>query len=87
MGQGKYVDTREAESTTLIECLDRYGREVTPSKKGASREMIRIGTLKKTPFAEKSIAAVRSTDVAAWRDARLQSGVVGSYVKTVYCRI
>lgn len=81
MGQGKYVDTREAESTTLIECLDRYGREVTPSKKGASREMIRIGTLKKTPFAEKSIAAVRSTDVAAWRDARLQSGTAGNTVR------
>ncbi len=81
MGQGKYVDTREAESTTLIECLNRYGREVTPSKKGASREMIRIGTLKKAPFADKSIAAVRSTDVAAWRDSRLQSGTAGNTVR------
>jgi len=34
---GRYVDTREAEATTLGQALERYAREVTPSKKGAKR--------------------------------------------------
>lgn len=38
MLQGRYVDTREAEATTLAEALDRYAREITPSKKGARAE-------------------------------------------------
>ena len=33
MLKGQYVDTREAEVTTLAEALERYAREVTPKRK------------------------------------------------------
>ena len=71
---GRYVDTREAESLTLAEALARYGREVTPSKKGAKVELLRIGRWCKTPLATKSLAALRPSDLAALRDQRLADG-------------
>ena len=33
-----YIDRTEGEATTLAEALDRYRKEITPSKKGASQE-------------------------------------------------
>jgi len=71
---GRYVDTREAESLTLAEALERYGREVTPGKKGAKVELLRIGRWCKTLLATKSLAALRGSDLAAWRDKRLAEG-------------
>ncbi len=44
MGRGRYVSLREAEETTLSEALDRYLREVTPTKKGChSSVLVREG--------------------------------------------
>lgn len=43
MDRGCFVCRSEAEATTLGEALERYKREVTPNKKGASRETDRIG--------------------------------------------
>jgi integrase len=71
---GRYVDTREAESLTLAEALERYGREVTPSKKGAKIELLRLCRWQRSALAGKSLAALRSSDLAAWRDKRLAEG-------------
>lgn len=80
MGVGKYVDTRESMSTTLLECLDRYASEVVPHKKGADRDMYRVNMWRKDSLASKSIGAVRQVDVAKWRDARIASGMAPSTV-------
>ena len=42
MGRGVFVSMKEAENTTLAEALDRYEREVIPSKKGAKAEIVRM---------------------------------------------
>lgn len=78
---GRYVDTREAESLTVADALDRYKREVTPGKKGAKREADRIERWRADPLASKSIAALRSSDLAAWRDAKIKVGLSPNSVR------
>ena len=62
---------REAESTTLAEALDRYLSEVTSTKKGAKQEQVRIKKWKEHKLASKGLAAIRSSDMAAYRESVL----------------
>lgn len=67
-----FVDRREAEKTTLRSVLERYGREVTPSKKSAAMEQVKIKILLRDPaLANLKMSAITSAAVAAWRDRRL----------------
>jgi len=54
----------------LGEALLRYEREVTPGKRSADRESLRIRRLLKHPLASRSLASLRSTDMACYRDER-----------------
>lgn len=74
MDLGTFVSRKEAEQTTLSEALDRYEREVTPRKKGAAQERLRIRAWKRDPLAKRSLASIRGTDFATWRDKRLAGG-------------
>jgi integrase len=74
MDRGVFVCRKEAERTTLAEALERYEREVTPAKKGAAQERLRIRAWKADPLAQRSLAFIRSSDLAAWRDKRLAGG-------------
>lgn len=74
MSRARFVDLREAESTTLKDALTRYQNEVTVGKKGAKQEAVRIEKWKNSAFASKSIAAIRSSDMAAYRDQELKAG-------------
>lgn len=80
MGIGRYVDTRETLNTSLADCLDRYEREVTADKKGAVRESQRIKYLLRDPLTARPVGAVRQVDIAAWRDAKIASGLSGGTV-------
>jgi integrase len=62
----------EAERTTLHEALDRYLIEIVPSKKGIRQNTGIVRAWQCTPLAQKSLAAIRSTDITAWRDAKLK---------------
>ena len=64
----------EAERTTLGEALERFLREVTPTKKGVSREARRIRQWQAHPFAQRSLASIRRADIAAYRDERIAEG-------------
>jgi len=75
------VDTTEARRTTLAEALDRYQREITPAKKGATQERNRISGWKRTSLASKTLSRIRGTDVAKWRDERLEAGVSGQTLR------
>lgn len=68
--RGEWIDHSEAEGTSLVEALKRYAREITPTKKGARQEELRIAAWKRVSFAHKPLSRIRSTDVAAWRDER-----------------
>ena len=74
MSRARFVDVREAESTTLKDALTRYQNEVTVGKKGAKQEAVRIEKWKSSAYATKSIAAIRSSDMAAYRDQELKAG-------------
>jgi integrase len=69
---GQWVDRTEAEQTTLEELLDRYQREVSPSKKGANIEKYYINTFKKSEIAKYSVAAITGQLIAKWRDERVK---------------
>lgn len=56
---------REAKSSTVLKALERYETEITPRKKGATVEITRIGKLKKTSLAGKSLYVVTPDDVLA----------------------
>ena len=81
MGEGRYEDTREALTTTLSECLTRYETEVTVSKKGAEQERYRIALWLRDDLANKPIGAIRSAEIAKWRDARIASGTSSGTVR------
>lgn len=81
MDRGVFVSTDEAEALTLAEALDRYRAEVTVKKKGARQEESRIRLWKDHPLARRSLAAIRSVDVAASRDQRLKAGAAPATVR------
>lgn len=77
---------REAELTgerlpdkTLGDALVRYARDVAPLHKGAKWEKTRCTLIGRHPIARKRVAALKASDLAGWRDDRLQE-VSGSSV-------
>lgn len=75
MSRKRFVDTREADRTTLKEALERYKEEVTVNKKGAVQEKTRIKTWSESKYGSKSLAELKSSDLAEYRDSRLKEGV------------
>lgn len=81
MSRARFVDIREAEQTTLAEALRRYRREVSDHKKGARQEGVRIEQWLAHPLASKSLAALKSSDLAEYRDARIKAGASTATVR------
>jgi integrase len=81
MSRKRFVDTREAEATTLKQAFERYQREVSAQKKGAVQEKTRIKTWSESKYGSKSLAEIRSSDLAEYRDARLAEGVSTNTVR------
>ena len=81
MVRGVFVSRKEAENTTLDEALDRYEREVSSKKKGYGREKTRIRNWKANDLAKRSLASIRGSDIAKYRDARIKSGYASNTVR------
>lgn len=81
MSRKRFVDTREAEGTTVAEAFQRYAREVSAQKKGARQELTRIKTWSDSKYGSKSLAELRSSDLADYRDARLAEGISTNTVR------
>lgn len=75
MDRGVYISRTEAETTTLKEALRRYLNEITPSKKGAKQEGLRINAWMRHPLAKRNLATIRGADLAAYRDERQEDGM------------
>lgn len=71
MDRGVFRSTAEAEQTTLSTVLDRYEREILPTKKGCAADKSRIKTLKAS-LGTLKLAAITSASVASFRDSRLK---------------
>lgn len=59
------------DGTTLGDLLDRYIKEVTPSKRGGAQEKYRLGVIKADKIAKLKIKAITPVAVAGFRDRRL----------------
>lgn len=73
MDRGVFVCQAEAEKTTLEEALKRYKKEITPDKKGKKQEESRINVLSRSSLAPRYLASIRGTDIAKYRDERLEN--------------
>ena len=69
---GQYVDLSEANKTTLKALLERYEREVS-SKKRSSADKYLIKNIMRHEIVSKVLAQISTTDVAKFRDARLET--------------
>lgn len=65
-------DRRHGAAHLLSDAFDRYGREISPGKKGAQWELVRLRLLSRHQIAQVSFARLSAQDVATWRDNRLQ---------------
>ena len=73
MGRGVYTDRSSAESITLFEALELYEKDISQFKDGANEEKYRIGLWKRDPLAQRSLASLKTSDFAKWRDMRLET--------------
>lgn len=62
----------EAEKVTLAEALDRYLVERVPLKKGIKQNTGIVKAWRGWKLAGRSLAAIRASDVSAWRDEKLK---------------
>lgn len=70
---GAAPDTRILESTTLGELLERYQREVSPTKRGSVQEIQRIDVLRRHELAYRTMIGLSQQDIASFRDERLKA--------------
>jgi integrase len=83
MGRGTFVSSAEAEGTTLAEALDRYLREITPTKKPStqSREAIRARVIAGIPLARRSLASIKGSDIATFIRGRQAEGLGANAIR------
>ena len=62
---------QNAKGMAFRDVLDRYAREVSPAKKGARWEIIRLEKIGRDPIGGVSIGDLTAQHFATWRDRRL----------------
>lgn len=78
MDRGAWMPRSDGERTTLGELFARYRTEITPTKKGAPQETVKLRMLERQPIAGRIVATLRGHDMAAYRDARLKRVSAGT---------
>lgn len=81
MDAGIFVSRNEAESTSFSKALETYAREVTSKKRSSASELSRIQAMQRHPLALRSLASIRGSDMATYRDTRLEEGMAPSTVR------
>ncbi|MDE1715877.1 site-specific integrase [Chromobacterium amazonense] len=74
MVRGVFVSRGESESTTFAAALERYAHEIADSKKGAREDLYWIRALQRLSLSRRYLASIQSTDIARYRDQRLEEG-------------
>lgn len=65
------LDGTRLPDKTLADALDRFRLEVSPTRKGARWEELRLRAFAALPMARKPVSRITAADIAAWRDGRL----------------
>ncbi len=70
---------------TLADALDRYKEDVSPTKKGARFELLRLGAVARDfpHIAGKQLTQVKTSDMVEWRDRRLKIVSPGSVQRDI----
>lgn len=68
---------------TLGDAFMRYADEVSPTKRGESKEIIRLQAFARHPAmpVKRKLSELTTADLAAWRDARLKVNARGSVLR------
>lgn len=64
-------DPEIKQAITLAGALQRYSAEITPTKRGAERELRRVRELVRRPIGTRCLTTLRGCDIAQYRDLRL----------------
>jgi len=72
MDRGIFIDRNALEKTTLFDILDRYEKEITPTKKGEVQERSKLKILKKSRLSGMSLAVIQPKDIVAYRNERIK---------------
>lgn len=81
MVRNVFIDKTEVERTTLGELLKTYGKEKSPTKRSYRTELVTIRRLTQHALANRSLASLRRTDFAKYRDERISSGAANNSVR------
>lgn len=66
---------------TLYAALDRYCREVTPLKRGARQEKLRVAKWMREPISRERLIDISTRDLSSFRDRRLSEGASPNTVR------
>ena len=67
---------------TLRDALRRYAEEVSPTKRGEAKEIIRLAVFERQALPlDKKLASLTTADLALWRDSRLAVNARGSVLR------
>ena len=67
---------------TLKQALDRYAEEVSPTKRGEAKEIIRLEAFKKQALPiNRKLSDLTTADLVSWRDSRLAVNARGSVLR------
>tara|TARA_E500000318_G_scaffold20871_1_gene21400 strand:- start:13192 stop:14175 length:984 start_codon:yes stop_codon:yes gene_type:complete len=71
--RGRQVNTGSLSPsrTTLGDLIERYKREITPAKRSATIEELRLGKMALDRIARKTLGSITTSDAADYRDRRL----------------
>jgi len=75
------VDDREIRQTTLGDLMRRYRDGVTPHKRSAETEHLRMGKMLTAPVFSLSLSRLTTSALAAYRDARLGAVKAGTLLR------
>lgn len=67
--------------TTFKDVIERYLREVSPTKRGAVIEEFQLRRLRRHPVAMRPLRALKAADLGAYRDERLKEVSAGTVLK------
>lgn len=79
--KGFFVSLKEAERTTLKDILDRYAKEVSPTKRAAKDDQAKLAFLGRQKIAKLSLANLTTKAIAQFRDERLAIVSAGTVLR------
>lgn len=82
LARGIYNDTRQASGTALRDLIVRYRDEVTPRKKGAKQETVRLNKWLTHELSDRMLTLIQPSDFAGYISDRRKDGKAEQTIKS-----